>query len=93
MEDLVRRLLEHQDPSQSHSLLTRFTVSLVIVVAYCVLYGFYGAMGSVVFYLLGVELAGLDLEWICLPIGVTIAYALWKSLRALVDYWQNYGHG
>lgn len=91
MEALVRRLLAHQDPSQRHTLVTRITVSLVIVVANTVLYGFYGVLGSVVLYLLGVELAGLDLDWMFLPFGVMVAYGLWKSVRALGDYWLRYG--
>lgn len=93
LEELVRRLLEHQDPTQEHTWLTRVTVSLVIVIAHVVLYGFYGVVGSVAFYLLGVELAGLGLAWMYLPLGVMVAYGLWKSARALVDYWLRHGHG
>ena len=58
-----------------------------------VLYGFYGLMGSVVAYLLGVELAGLSLGWMYLPLGAMLVYGLWKSVQALFDYWQGYGHG
>jgi len=93
MEHVVRRLLEHQDPTQEHTWLTRITISSIIVVANGILYGFYGLAGSVVLYLLGVELAGLRLEWLYLPLGVMFAYGLWKSVRALIDYWRNYGHG
>ena len=93
MERLVRRLLEHQDPSVTHTWLTRITVSAVIVIANGVLYGFYGLVGSIVLYLLGVELAGLGPEWMYLPVGVMTVYGLWKSVRALVDYWKGYGHG
>lgn len=93
LEELVRRLLERQDPTQKHTLLTRVTISLVIVIADVVLYGFYGVMGSVAFYLLGVELAGLGLAWMYLPLGVMLGYGLWRSARALVDYWLRHGNG
>jgi len=93
MEAIVRRLLEHQDPSQRHTWLTRITVSFVIVVAYSVLYGFYGVVGSIVLYLFGVELAGLSPAWMYLPLGVILIYGVWRSVRALVDYWLRYGHG
>lgn len=93
MESLVRRLLAHQDPTVRHTWLTRIVVSLVILFANGVLYGFYGLMGSVVLYLLGVELAGLDPDWMFLPLGVMVAYSLWRSWWALVDYWRWYGHG
>ena len=93
MEEVVRRLLEHQDPTAKHTWLTRIIVSSIIVFANAVLYGFYGLIGSVVFYLLGVELAGLGLRWMYVPFGAMLAYGLWKSLRALLDYWRNHGHG
>ena len=93
MEEVVRRILEHQDPNDRHTLLTRVTVSSIIVFANTVLYGFYGLAGAVVLYLLGVELAGLELRWMYLPLGVMLAYGLWKSLRLLTDYWLNHGHG
>ena len=93
IERLVRRLLEHQDPTARHSWLTRIVVSVIIVFSYCVLYGTYGVIGSVALYLLGVELAGLDLDWMFLPFWVMIAYGLWKSFKALADYWLRYGHG
>lgn len=57
MKTSSRRLLEHQDPTQEHTWLTRITISSIIVVANGILYGFYGLAGSVVLYLLGVALA------------------------------------
>ncbi len=93
MEDLVRRLLAHQDPSQEHTWVTRITVSVVIVLANSVLYGFYGVIGSIAVYLLGVELAGLSPVWTYVPFGLMLLYGFRKSARALVDYWQGYGHG
>ncbi|MEO0346516.1 MAG: hypothetical protein AAF229_09680 [Pseudomonadota bacterium] len=91
MEKLVSQLLARQDPGAPHSLLTRFLVSAIIVFAQLVLYGVYGVMGAVVMYLLGVELGGLSLRWMYLPIGVALIFALWGAGRMLGDYWRNYG--
>jgi Na+/proline symporter len=93
MEEIVRRLLAQQDSSKRHTWLTRATVSFVVVFAYCVLYGFYGVIGSILMYLLGVELSGLSVGWMYLPFGMMMLYGLWKSFQALADYWRNYGHG
>ncbi|MEM7467562.1 MAG: hypothetical protein AAF387_11870 [Pseudomonadota bacterium] len=93
MEDAIRRLLAYQNPNQKHTALTRITISLIIIFANSVLYGFYGVMGSVVFYLLGVELAGIGLGWMFLPLVVMLAYGLYKSFLMIMDYWRHYGHG
>ena len=93
MEQVVRKLLRNQDPNAKHSWLTRITISVIIVFANAVLYGFYGLVGSVVFYLGGVELAGLDLAWMFLPFYAMLGYSLWKSLRMIADYFSHYGHG
>ena len=93
MDKLVLQILRRQDPDQKHTILTRIVISLIIVFASCVLYGFYGLMGSVVFYLVGVELAGLKLGWMFLPLVVMLVFGLWKSFGLLSDYWRNYGHG
>ena len=71
---------------------TRFIVSAIIVFAMAVLYGFYGVIGAVVFYLLGVELAGLALRWLYLPIVIALIFGFRRAATMLVDYWRNYGH-
>ena len=93
MEEFVRKILAHQNPNDRHTLLTRITVSLVLLFAFCVLYGFYGVIGSVIFYLLGVELAGISPQWMFLPFLLAILYGIAKCVPALIDYWRNYGHG
>ena len=93
MEQLLQQLLARQDPAQKHSWLTRGVVSFILLFAHCVLYGFYGVIGSVVMYLVGVELAGLELKWMFLPFAIMLAYGFWKSVAALTDYWRNHGHG
>ena len=60
---LVARGLAAQDRDAPHSLLTRVIISAIIVFAMLVLHGLYGVIGAVVLYLLGVELAGLDLRY------------------------------
>ena len=89
---IVARALASQDPDAPHSLLTRLVISAIIVFAMVVLYGFYGVMGAVVFYLLGVELAGLPLRWTYLPIGIALLVAGWSAAKMLSDNWRNYGH-
>ena len=91
VERLVTQLLARQGPDAPHSPLTRLVISAIIVFAQVVLYGFYGVMGAVVMYLLGVELGGLSLRWVYLPIGVALVIALWGAARMLGDYWRNYG--
>ena len=88
----VARALAVQDPEASHSLLTRLLVSAIILFSMAVLYGFYGVIGAVVFYLLGVELGGMALPWMYLPIGIALLLAGWRAAKMLVDYWRNYGH-
>ncbi|MEL6447279.1 MAG: hypothetical protein AAFQ62_04950 [Pseudomonadota bacterium] len=92
VEKLVAGLLARQGPDAPHRLLTRFLVSAIIVFAQLVLYGFYGVIGAVGMYLLGVELGGLSLRWMYLPIGVALVFALWGAAKMLIDYWRNYGH-
>ena len=92
VERLVTQLLARQDPDAPHSLLTRLVVSAIIVFAQIVLFGFYGVMAAVVMYLLGVELGGLSLRWVYLPIGLAFIFAMWGAAKMLVDYWRNWGH-
>ena len=89
---IVARGLAAQDPDAPHSLLTRLLVSAIIVFAMVVLYGFYGVIGAVVVYLIGVELAGLDLRWLYLPIVFALLLALRRAAGMLADYWGNFGH-
>ena len=93
IENIVGDLLAHQNPREKHSLLTRVVVSAVIVFANLVLYLFYGLMGAVVFYLIGVEALKLSAKVALIPLGVAVLGGLRKSLSLLVDYWRNYGHG
>ena len=90
---LVADLLGAQDPDKPHTLLTRILVSLIIVATNLVYYGFFGVLGLVAVYLVGVELIGLDLRWIFAPVGIAIVIGLKQSHGGLIDYWSHYGHG
>ena len=90
---LVADLLSMQDPERPHTLLTRFIVSFIIVVTSVIYTGFFGVLGLVAVYLIGVELMNLDLRWIFAPVGLSIIVGLKQSYSGLVDYWQRYGHG
>ena len=90
---LVARALAHQDPDARHSVITRVLVSLIIIFANAVLYGVYGVVASVLFYLLAVELGGLSLPWMFLPLAIAVVLSLRPSYRMLADYWRNHGHG
>ena len=92
IESVVARLLAAQDPDAPHSIATRLIISAIIVFANAVLYGVYGVIASVLFYLLAVELAGMALGWMFLPFGFAMLLSLFHSLRMLRDYWVNYGH-
>lgn len=85
-------MLSGQDPDAPHSLLTRLVISAIIVFAQLVLYGFYGVMAGVVVYLLGVELAGVSLRWLYLPMAVALILALRGAARMVSDYWRHHGH-
>ena len=90
---LLYQLLSLQDPTQTHTWLTRALVSGIILFANIVLYGFFGVMGAVVVYLIGVEGLGLKRDWILLPVVVALLTGLWRSIPMLGDYWRNYGDG
>lgn len=93
MIGLVQDLLARQNPAEPHTLRTRILVSLCISFAYIVLYGFYGLIGCAIAYLVGVELMGLPMQWMLLPLFVGVLLGMWKSLSAMRDYWRNFGHG
>ncbi len=90
---LIADLLSLQDPAKPHSLLTRVIVSLIILGTSLVYTGFFGVLGAVGVYLLGVELLDVDLRWIYLPLGLALAVGLKSGFVGLADYWRNYGHG
>lgn len=89
---IVEELLSRQDPGQPHTLLTRLVVSLCICLAYTVLYGFYGLIAAIAVYLFGVELMGLAMVWMFYPFVAGLLIGGWNALRAIHDYWKNYGH-
>ena len=93
MTKLIADLLSMQDPDKPHTLLTRVVVSLVIVAASLVYAGFFGVLGAVGVYLLGVELMNIDQQWMFAPVGLALLVGLKSSLGSLVDYWRHYGHG
>ena len=90
---LIADLLGAQDPDKPHTLLTRILVSLIIVATNLVYFGFFGVVGLVAVYLIGVELMGVDRRWIFAPVGLAIIVGLKKSYGGLTDYWRHYGHG
>lgn len=90
---LIAELLSKQDPAAPHTWLTRLIVSGIIVFASVVYAGFFGVLGAVCVYLLGVELMDADLRWLYLPIVVSLALGLRGATKQLRDYWRNYGHG
>lgn len=90
---LLQNLLARQDPAAKHSLLTRCIVTVLIVISCIVLPCFFGVVAAVIVYLLGVELLGLPIVWMFLPLPVSLMYGLWKAWSAVGDYWENYGHG
>ncbi len=93
MIKLVADLLSRQDPNKPHTLLTRAIVSFVIVFATAVYFGFFGVIGAVAVYLVGVELMDLQLRWMYAPLALALLISLISSYRALKDYWLHYGHG
>lgn len=88
----ISRLLAHQDPNARHSPVTRVVVSAIIVAANAVLYGFFGVICAVAYYLIGVEVLGMSLRWFLLPVLIALVASLAPSWRMLKDYWRNYGH-
>jgi energy-coupling factor transporter transmembrane protein EcfT len=92
MLSLLIDLLSKQEQTQPHTLLTRLTVSVCVCLAYIVLHGFCGLLAAIVFYLLGVELMGLPLQWMFLPFIFGLLSGCWKSFLNIRDYWRNYGH-
>ena len=91
MINLIADILARQDPEARHTILTRITISTVLVGVNLVYAGFFGVLGAVAVYLFGVELAGLDRQWMLLPLGVAIVVGLKTSAGHLSDYWRNYG--
>ena len=89
---LIAELLHRQDPAKPHTLLTRGLISLIIVGANLVYAGFFGVLGAVVVYLVGVELLGGDLRRAYAPLGLSLLVGLKISVKSLIDYWRNYGH-
>ena len=92
MIGLLHEVLSKQDPTQPHTLLTRLVVSFCICLAYIVLHGFYGLIAAIIFYLLGVELMGLPLQWMFYPFVLGLLSGCWKSFLGIRDYWKNCGH-
>ena len=90
---LIADLLSAQDTEKPHTLLTRVIVSSIIVATNLVYTGFFGVLGLVVVYLIGVELMNVDLRWIFAPVGLAILVGLKQSYSGLTDYWQHHGHG
>lgn len=90
---LIVDLLSKQDPEQSHTLLTRAIVSLIIFFSNLVYAGFFGFLCAVGVYLLGVELMGFDIRCVYAPIGIAIIIGLKGATSDLREYWQNHGHG
>jgi len=90
--NLLGRYLASQDPDKTHTPLTRLLVSLIILFTNLVLYGFWGLIATVVMYLVGAELIGMEPVWSLLPLALAIAIGCWFGIRSVVDYWQNYGH-
>ena len=90
---LIAELLDRQDPRKPHTLLTRLTVSLIIVVTSLIYAGFFGVIGAVAVYLVAVELMGGHLRWFLAPIGIALIFGVRSSIVGLLDYWRNYGHG
>lgn len=93
MTKLIADLLALQDPEKPHTLLTRVVVSLIILSTGVVFAGFFGVLGAVVVYLFGVELMGIDQQWMFAPVGIALIVGLKNSLGCLTDYWRHYGHG
>ena len=90
---LLENLLARQDPAEKHTLLTRAIVTVLVSLTAMVLPGFYGVMAAVLVYLLGVELLGLPVTWMFLPLVLALLFGMWKAWAAVGDYWKNYGHG
>jgi hypothetical protein len=90
---LIADLLGAQDPDKPHTWLTRVLVSLIIVAGNLVYFGFFGVLGLVAVYLVGVELMGIDLRWLYAPVGLAILVGLKQSYSGITDYWRHYGHG
>ncbi len=89
---LIADLLYLQDPKAPHTLLTRVLVSVIIIGTNLVYAGFFGVIGAVAVYLLGVELLGIDPQWAVAPLGVAVVAGLVGSRGSIRDYWRNYGH-
>ena len=90
---LIADLLSLQDPEKPHTLLTRAIVSTIIVVTNLIYAGFFGVLGAVGVYLVGIELMNMDHGWMYAPLGLAFIVGLRSGLKGLVDYWQQYGHG
>ncbi len=93
MTKLIADLLSMQDPDKPHTLLTRVVVSLIILSTSLVFAGLFGVLGAIGVYLLGVELMGMDRQWMFAPVGIALIVGLKNSLGSLTDYWRHYGHG
>lgn len=91
--NLVADLLAQQDEKARHTLLTRLLISGIILFANIVYAGFFGVIGVVIFYLLGIELMELNERWLLAPLGLALIFGLWQSTRMLKDYWTHHGHG
>jgi energy-coupling factor transporter transmembrane protein EcfT len=92
MIGVLEELLSKQNPTQSHTLLTRLVVSFCICLAYIVLYGFYSLIAAIVVYLFGVELIGLPANWVFYPFVIGLLISFWSSFLSIRDYWKNYGY-
>ncbi len=90
---LIADLLSMQDPAKPHTLLTRAIVSAIIVGSNLVYAGFFGVLGAVAVYLIGIELMSADLRWMYAPVGLSFLVGLRMSMRSLADYWRRHGNG
>lgn len=90
---LIHDLLAHQDPKKKHTILTRAIISMIVVFASLFYAGFFGVLAAVAFYLLGVELMGMDLIWLYIPLILALIVGLISGFRQLLSYWRDFGHG
>lgn len=88
---LIAELLSLQDPAQPHTLLTRVIISLIIVGVSLVYAGFFGVLGSVAVYLIGVELMNLNIRWMFAPVGLALILGTKCAIGHLLTYWRDPG--
>jgi hypothetical protein len=90
---LILQLLAHQDPDSPHTLLTRTIISAIIVLASMIHAGFFGVLGIVDVYLLGVDLLDMNPRWLYAPLTLALLFGIRNSYGELLKYWRHFGHG